>query len=172
MKITRDTPEQLIVENRPWLMGLLLIGFTLVFVGVGIGLLVSGEWMGLIFGLGGGGIGLLAFWAFVRRTQVIFHRGQGYCERRERSLTGMQVVRHRLDEISRAVVEESRSSKGSTTRRTTLVIEQGESAGRHPITKAYDNFNRHRRIAARINDWLAEARGGADATLDSDPPMT
>lgn len=158
MKIVTDTPDLLIVEDRPVLLALGLIVFILAFVAAGLTIVLAGEWWGALFALFGGGMGLVAFWAFVRRVQVVFHRPEGYVELRRRNLFGGTRVRHRLDEIDRAVIEESHSSDSGTTYRVTLVIEHGQSAGRHPVTLAYSSGRAHHRAAEAINAWLEAAR--------------
>jgi len=158
MKITTDTPDLLIVENRPVLLALGLTLFILVFVAIGVGLAMAGEWWGILFALGGGGIGFLAFWGFVRRVQVVFHRPEAYVEFRRRNLFGGSKVRHGLAEIDRAEVEESHSSESGPTYRVVLVAQRGQSAGRHPLTLAYSSGSSHHRVAEAINGWLDGAR--------------
>ncbi|MEZ5721895.1 MAG: hypothetical protein R3D59_09655 [Paracoccaceae bacterium] len=94
MKILTDTPDLLIVEDRPVVLALALIGFILMFVGAGLAMILAGEWWGILFALGGGGMGFVAFWAFVRRVQVVFHRPDGYVELRRRNRFGGSRVRH------------------------------------------------------------------------------
>ena len=158
MKITTDTPDLLIVESRPVLLAIGLTLFILVFVAVGVGLMMAGEWWGILFALGGGGMGFLAFWGFVRRVQVVFHRPGAYVEFRRRNIFGGSTVRHNLAEIGRAEVEESRSSDSGPTYRVALVVERGQSAGRHPLTLAYSSGSAHRRAAEAINAWLEAGR--------------
>lgn len=157
MKITTDTPDLLVVEDRPVLLGIGLIVFILIFVGIGIGLMLAGEGWGIVFALLGGGMGLIAFWAFVRRVQVVFHRPQGWVEIRRKNLFGGSQVRHELANISRAEVETSRSSEGGATYRVVLVIDRGQSVGRHPVTLAYSSGTSHHIVEAQINDWLDKA---------------
>jgi hypothetical protein len=161
MKVTTDTPDLLIIEDRPIILGIALGAFILVFVGIGLGLALNGEPWGLLFALIGGGLGLGAFWAFVRRVQVVFHRPESYVEFRRRNIFGASRVRHALGEIERAEIEESSSSDNGTTWRVALVIEQGQSVGRHPITLAYSNGSGHHRTADAINRWLDAARASA-----------
>lgn len=159
MKVVTDTPDLLIVEERPVLLGIALGLFILIFVGIGLVMLSQGEiWGGLAFACIGGGLGFGAFWAFVRRVQVVFHRPEAYVEFRRRNLFGGSRTRHRLDEIDRAELEESRSSEGNMLWRVALVIERGQSVGHHPITLAYSNGSGHRTTAEAINRWLDAAR--------------
>ncbi len=154
MKITTDTPDLLIIDDRPLFLGIILVLFILVFAAIGLGLTFSGMAWGLIFVVIGGGMGFGLFWAFVRRVQVVFHRPDGYVEFRRRNIFGASRVRHALHEIDRAEIEESHSSEGGTTWRVVLVIERGQSVGRHPITLAYSSGTGHHETAAAINRWL------------------
>ncbi|RME18603.1 MAG: hypothetical protein D6801_01080 [Alphaproteobacteria bacterium] len=161
MKITADTPDLLMVEDRPIFIGVLLAFSILATTAIGLARLSAGDLLGLAFLGIGSGIGLAAFYAFVRRVQVVFNRPEGYVEIRRRTLFGGSRVRHRLGEISRAVLQETRSQKGGRMWRVALVIDAGQSAGTHPITLAYSNGDGHRRAAEAINRWLEGARAGA-----------
>lgn len=158
MKITSDTPDLLVIDDRPLFIGIALGVFILIFVGIGLAMLLDGLWAGLIFIIVGGGLGLGAFWAFVRRVQVVFHRPEAWVEFRRRNLFGGSRVRHRLDEIDRAEIEETTSSEGNVLARVVLVIERGQSVGRHPITLAYSSGSAHLHIAEAINRWLDAVR--------------
>ncbi len=158
MKVTTDTPDLLIVEDRPFILAVALTLFILVFVAVGFTVMMSGEWWGIIFALVGGGVGFGAFWGFVRRVQVVFHRPGAYVEFRRRNIFGGARVRHGLAEIGRAEVEESRSSDSGSTYRVVLVVDRGQSAGRHPVTLAYSSGRAHHRVAQAINAWLEAGR--------------
>ena len=159
LKVTTNTPDLLIVEDKPVFLGLMLIIFILVFVGAAAMIVASGEPWGILFGLFGGGMGFIGFAVFVRRVQVVFHRPEGYVEFRRRNLFGGSRVRHGLDEIARAELEESRSDDGGPLWRVALVIEEGPSVGRHPVTLAYTNGRGHQRVAEAINRWLDAVRG-------------
>ena len=165
MKVSRNTPHQLIVEDVPWLLGIMLAGFILLFVGVGIGLVLSGEIFGLLFAIGGGGVGGLCFALMVRRVQVILDRPTGTLVIRRRSVLGYSEVRHDLADLSGAILEETRSSKGSTLRRPTLVLDRGMSQGRHPVVATYTNTGGPRKLVQAVNQWLQAH--GPRATVDS-----
>ena len=158
MKVTRNTDDILVVEDRPWLIAIMLVLFILIFVGVGIFLISDGIWAGLIFAIFGGGMGVMALIVFVRRTQAVFHRPEGWVEIRQKSLIGTTKQRFRLGDISGAHVETSHSSdsqnRSSTTHRAALVIPQGPDTGRHPITSVYSSGKGAHTITAAINDWL------------------
>lgn len=169
MKVTRNTPDQLIVERTPWLLSLLLVLGGLVFLGVGLSILLDGRAhrsAAEAWGLGG----IFMFFAlilfgllipFSRRTQVLFLRDPGTVTLRTRSLLGRREVVHRLDEVSRAVVQERRDSDGDRTYRVSLEIDDGQSAGTHPLTIVYDNVTDHEGLAHKTNAWLDSARARA-----------
>ncbi|MEC7764462.1 MAG: hypothetical protein VX874_21340 [Pseudomonadota bacterium] len=154
MKVTTETPDLLIVDDRPVLFAIILILFILVFVSVGFYLVSEGMWAGLIFGAFGGGLGLTAYALFVRRVQVVFHRPEGWVELRRKSLFSTEKVRHALSEISHAELDILRGSGTSNTWRVVLVIPEGESVGHHPVTLAYSNGPGHQRCKDTINRWL------------------
>lgn len=158
MRVIRNTPEQLILANRPWLLGVMLILFILIFVGSGLAMILDGEWPGLILAGLGGGIGVIAFAAFVRRVQVILDRTAGTVTLRRRSVFGYSQVVHRLSHLREAVLEATASSKGGTLYRPVLVLDGGMSAGRHPIVQSYTNGSGPQRLTDAVNAWLALAQ--------------
>lgn len=164
MKITTRTPDLLVIDDRPVLLGLMLILFIMIFAGVGIALVLDGTWAGLIFVVFGGGMGVMAFAVFVRRSQVVFHRPERWVEIRRRSMFGSTTVRHDLTEIARAETEVSLSTKNGPTRRVALVIEGGQSAGNHPVTEVYSSGPGAQRARDAINDWLGISADEAERT--------
>lgn len=163
MKITRNTPEQLILADTPWFIGIALILFILAFVGAGLGAASTGGenlWFGLGFAALGGSMGFAAFCLFVRRVQVILDRPGGSIVIRRQSVFGYSQVEHRLADLSRAEVESTTSRSEGRTRtlyRAVLVLDSGMSAGRHPVVEAYTNGSGPQRLAEAINAWLPAA---------------
>lgn len=152
MKVTHNTPERLTLDDRPWIVGVLLIGFTLIFLAVGINLLLNAEvFGGLMMGGVGGGLGFLAFWGFVRRTIVFLDRAAGVVLIREASLFGQTETTYPLASVRRARVESSRSGQGSSTHRPALEMGDGS---RLPLRKAYISGQGAGRVVAALNDWL------------------
>lgn len=155
MKITTDTPDLLIVEQRSWLLGLGFGAGLLLLVGLTMTQAAAGAYAEAL-GLGLASLMLAVFFAlFVRREQVVFYRTDGWIELRSRTMYGgTRRVRHGLDEVERAVLA---SSDGGETHRIELVIPVGQSTGQHPLTAIYTNAN-HTPTLERINAWLADAR--------------
>ncbi len=154
MKVARNTPDQLIIAHTPWLIGFFLIIFILIFVAVGLFTMSETLIGGLFFALMGGGIGFAAFAAFVRRIQLVLDRPSDTITIRTRSLFGFKEVQHALSSLSHAVLESTTSSKGNTLYRPTLILDQGMSAGPHPLTNAYTNATGPGLVVDAINTWL------------------
>ena len=164
MRITRNTSDQLIIANTPWLIGIMLILFILVFIGAGL-LVATAEdgdlWFGILFGSLGGGIGIAAFCAFVRRVQIIFDRSTGKISIRRQSVFGYSSADHPLEQLSHVEIEQTtsfRDGRSSTLYRPTLILAAGSSAAniktRIPIVAAYTNGAGPNRIATAVNSWL------------------
>ncbi|OIQ36265.1 MAG: hypothetical protein BM558_14055 [Roseobacter sp. MedPE-SW] len=164
MRIIRNTPEQLIVANKPWLIGVMLVLFILIFIGVGV-LVATGEegdiWFGILFGGLGGGIGIAAFCVFVRRVQIIFDRPKGKITIRRQSVFGYNSEDHPLTQLSHVEIEQTttrQNGHNSTLYRPTLVLEAAASnpngETRIPIVAAYTNGKGPNRIAKAVNSWL------------------
>ena len=163
MKVTRNLPQQLIVEDRPWLVSLLLVGIALVFAGAALATLSSGEPI-IAFFLGlGAFMGVLALFLFTRRVQIIFDRPSDSVTIRRRSMRGTTEVKHKLSNLGEAVVE-TMSGDGADTYRVSLVLTDGMSAGRHPVTGYYVSGKSAPRLAQEINAWLNAAKVDSAAT--------
>ncbi len=160
MKVSRNTPNQLILSDTPWFIGVMLVFFILAFVGPGIFLMSTGGeniWFGLIFALGGGGLGFGAFCVFVRRVQVILDRNKDIVLVRRQSVFGYEAVEHVLSNLSHAELESTistREGRTTTMYRPVLVLDKGMSAGRHPIVEAYSSGSGSARLVAAVNAWL------------------
>ncbi|MGI9368922.1 MAG: hypothetical protein ACR2O2_08795 [Ruegeria sp.] len=160
MKVSRNTSNQLILADTPWFIGIMLVFFILAFVGPGILLMSTGGeniWFGLIFALGGGGLGFGAFCVFVRRVQVILDRGKDRVLIRRQSVFGYEAVEHVLSNLSHAELESTistREGRTTTLYRPVLVLDKGMSAGRHPIVEAYSSGSGSARLVDTVNAWL------------------
>ena len=163
MKVTRNTPEYLILADTPWFLGIALILFTLVFVGPGLLIMSAGGeniWFGLLFAGIGGGLGVAAFCVFVRRVQVILDRPNNRIVIRKQSVFGYQAVEHELSHLSHAETERTTSSHARREGRLrylyrpVLVLDQGMSSGHHPITETYSSGGGAELLVTAVNDWL------------------
>lgn len=154
MKIVRDTEDQLILANTPWLLSLGLVAFTLVFVGVSLMRLGENQWQGLLMVVGSLAFGGVFLVAFVRKTQLILDRTSNTVVLRRRGLLGYSEDVYDLDDLARAITQTSRSGEGTTTRRAALTFRSGPHKGTHPVTIVYTSGRGPARAVDAINAWL------------------
>lgn len=153
MKVTRETPDQLIIENNPIWLAVFISVFALVFVAVGLFLMSTEFWMGVAFTGAGLVVGVVFNLAFTRRTQVIFDRPGNLVEMRRKSLLGYSKRSWHLEHLSGADVQSSRSDN-TTTYRAVMIIDGGMDAGTHPLTLVYSSGSGAQTAANAINRWL------------------
>ena len=127
MKITRNTPDQLILAYVPWVMSILLSIFILIFVGVGMSMVFNGELIGLLFTVLGGGIGGICFISFVRRVQVIFDRPNQTFTLRRRTVFGYKEKTRALGDVDEAIIEHTTNSDGKRLDRPTVVLHRARA---------------------------------------------
>lgn len=159
MKVTRNTPEQLVIDHVPWLFGIILSVCFLLFLGIGLVALFAARDLGtvgfgLMFGVVGGGLWFLMIVLFVKRLQFIFDRSRDLIVIRRRSILSHKEETHGLAGLRRAVLESTRSDNGNRLYRPTLVF----SGGKHEALHSYYTNGRGPRIVANaVNDWLGVA---------------
>lgn len=154
MKITRNTPEQLVVENNPIWFAVFVTGFALVFVAIGLFTISVEPLNGVIFIFAGLFFGIVFNMVFIRRSQLILDAPRALVELRRRSWFGYKRWTWDLRYLDRAIVQTS-SSGDSDTHRAALVIDGGMDAGIHPITVVYSSGRGADRARSAINSWLA-----------------
>ena len=159
MKILRNTPEQLIIEETPWVLGIMLVFFILAFVGPGLFLVTQGELIGLFFAGVGGGLGAMGLIVFVQRVQVILDTTTDEVIVRRRSVLRYDQVIHPLSQLAEAQLDMTRGSKGTLMTRPVLIFDRGPSAGLLPVVSSYTSGEGPRRMVSAINGWLQAARG-------------
>ncbi len=148
MRVTRRTPDQLIVEDRPWLITIALSVIFLGTVSLTVFLIAASEFLIALCISGFAAYIGLFIAVFVQRIQVIFDRSAGTVTHRKRSLLRYREVVRPLGELDRAVCT------GGDTKRPELVFGTGMSGGQHPITVSSVSGPGPERIAEAINDWL------------------
>ncbi len=156
MRVIRNQPDQLVLSHAPWGMALILGALGVMLLKSLGKAFMSGEvaWPVILPALA---LWLLFFQVLVRPVRVVFDRPSQSVEIVTTSLFGRRRVRHGLEEISRAALGRKRTVRGGTQSLVSLEIEQGESAGMHPITE-FRSGPRHGEIADVINAWLRAAR--------------
>lgn len=90
MKLIHATTTHLVIEDRPWLIGILRIVVALGFLEGGMTLWASGQYLGgLMLVLVGGGVPLLIAGLMVQRVRLTFDRKAGQITRTCRSVRGL-----------------------------------------------------------------------------------
>lgn len=151
MRVKTDTPELLVLEDRPLLIAVFLSAFLLFDAAIVIALMAQGEWAGVaMLGLG---IPLLlaGFVFFVRRTIVFFDRSTGLVTIRVASLIGQKEESLPLADVAGADVQVNRSSKGGSTSRPVLRLRGGGSKALLTVSTSGGGAGRAK---AAINRWL------------------
>lgn len=154
MRIKSETPDMLVLEDRPLGVALLLSAFLMVDAAVVVGLATQGDWAGVaMLGLG---IPLLVagFFFFVRRTLVFFDRKGGQVTIRVATLRGQPEEHLPMSDVAGAEVQVNRSSKGGSTARPVLLLKAG---GKKPLLSVSTSGRGPGQAVAAINRWLAAA---------------
>ena len=163
MKVAHNTPDQLILDDRPWLLGGLLVLLILIFAGFGLQALLAGRGAGLL-GLAGAALWGVALVVFVRRTTVTFDRGAGQITRHVKSLRRATTTLWPLSGVSKADIETrlSRNSgkhgKGRVTPMHRPVLHWTDGSPATPLMEVYVNGDGASETAAAINRWLQSSR--------------
>lgn len=151
MRVKSETPDLLVLEDRPVFVALLLAAFVLGDAAAVIALASQGEWAGVaMLGLGIPLL-LIAGYFFVRRTIVFLDRPGNQVTIRVATFRGQTDAVLPLDGVVGAEVQVSRSSKGGTTQRAALVLAGG---GMRELTQVYSSGGGAARAVAAIRRWL------------------
>ncbi|SLN18038.1 hypothetical protein ROA7450_00563 [Roseovarius albus] len=179
MKIKHDTPDLLIAGETPWFIAIMLLFFTLIFVGIGMLVVSEGIWAGLIFVIVGGGLGIGAMGVFVERLQVILDAQAKTLTMRSRTLFQYKEDVIPLENVIRAATESSLSGSHSDdfdkprqrVSRLVFVLHDGAGTGStviQPMTSVMSSGGAAGNVTREINEWL-KAHRGVDALLDPEP---
>jgi len=106
MRILSNTPDMLILEDRPVFWAIVLAIMVLIGLGFFLGGIFGGEILLLIWGAGFGGIALALLWA-LRRTRVYLDRRNDLVEIRTQGAKRMSSQRFRLGDLHSAEVQTS-----------------------------------------------------------------
>ena len=158
MQIRETLPHCLTLEDRPWLLGIILAVVILFLLLLALATAGESLWLAFAMLLMAALFGA-AFVAFVRRVIVILDRDAGAVVIRTKSVLGQSEATHPLAAISHASVETtvSRSTSSNGRRSTTsqthrTVLHIGDKVV--PLTEVYSSGDGAERIAGAINDWL------------------
>ncbi len=156
MRIVTNSPDRLMLEEKPWLLGVIIAAAILIFVMMALLMLGDSIWMGLAMFLGAGLFGA-AFVVFVRRVVVIFDRSAGAVVIRSVGVLGQSEQTLALADIAGVEVETTISTStqsgrrsSSKTHRATLLTRQGKV----PLTEVYSGGNGAADAAQAVKGWL------------------
>ncbi|MFM7334056.1 MAG: hypothetical protein ACKO2N_17075 [Tabrizicola sp.] len=156
MKVIHRSDTLLVLEDRPWFLGIFMIAMSLCFVAGGLAM--TGEGMllgGAFFAMFGGGIPLLIAALMVRRVRVSLDRSSGQITRIERSVRGLKRTTYPLDRLQEAKVGVSYDSDGNTYRTELRLTGPEETV---PFTSYYTSGRKPEVMAEAVNDWLTVPR--------------
>ncbi len=162
MKIALDTPDKLILDDRPWFLGGLLALLIVIFTGFGLNALWAGRGAGLL-GLGGALLWTVALLVFVRRTTVTFERTGQAVTRSVVSFRGGGTKLWALGELNEATVETRLSRNSSKRGRSTTtplhrpVLHWRDGSPPLALLDAYVSGDGAEKVVSAINRWLNAA---------------
>ena len=157
MRIVSDTADRLTLEEKPWIIGIILTVVILFLLALALmigreNLLVGGglTFAAAVFGL--------FFVVFVRRVIVIFDRAAGAVVIRSASMLGQKEQTIALADIDGVKVETQRSrSQNSDGRSSTSVTHRAvlqTRAGDVPLTLVYTSGKGAEAAADTVRRWL------------------
>jgi hypothetical protein len=116
MRIRLNTPERLVLEDRPLALGLMLICVILLMAAAGLATLFAGNWGAGLMLLAGAGVFYVPFAVFVVHSVAVFDRQAGTGVLRRRSVRRTAEERFALDAV-RAVRIDGRERRENNGRR-------------------------------------------------------
>jgi hypothetical protein len=156
MKVIHRSDTLLVLEDRPWFIGIFMIAMSLCFVAGGMAMMGKGMVLGgAFFAMFGGGIPLLIAALMVRRVRLTLDRSTGQLSRTVRSVRGLSQQDFALDRLTKAAVGVSYDSDGNTYRTELALVDPPATV---PFTSYYTNGRKPEAMAKAVNDWLAAPR--------------
>lgn len=155
--MVRQTPALLELAHRPTLLAAALAMGAAALLIAGIWHLVMAAWIkAAVACVTGIAVAGPAIWFGTERVSVSFDAAVGTCTIDTRRLTGAQFETFDLGTIKEAALETHRApGHGAGAHRVVLVLAQGTSEDRRPLTPGYSGGRVAQDLAARINTWLA-----------------
>ncbi|WP_224823875.1 hypothetical protein [Cognatishimia sp. MH4019] len=158
MKVTRDTPEQLIVEHKANDAALTAVFFPIILWCFFVLKRPPSSVFDAVLNVGLALCGGVIFLSKVERSQLILDRTTGTATLRQRAIFGYNEIIHDLREVSHAKTEPGTHPKQRSHYRPVIVLAESMSAGSHPITKRYHQGVEPQKISIAINRWLDSHR--------------
>jgi hypothetical protein len=158
MRVVENSPDRLVIEDNPVLLGAFLAILILFFAAVALWTIGSAPLVAFA-ALTGAALMGVAFAAFVRRVFVAFDRAAGAVVIRTASIRRQTEVQLPLTDIAQAVVEVTTSldDQNSSTPRTLMyrpALSLKDGRPNHPLVQVYSGGTGAARVVDAINDWL------------------
>lgn len=157
MKIVHRSDTLLVLEDRPWVIGVFMIAMALMFLAASMAVVGRGEILGGFFlALVGGGVPILIAAFVVQQVRLTLDRSSGQLVRISRSVRGLTRQEFALSRLVEARVGVNYDSDGNTYR-TELHLQ--EPAEKVPFTSYYTNGRKPEQMAEAVNDWMTTPDG-------------
>lgn len=162
MKLIQNTDDILIIDDKPWVAGLAIAGFGMVFAVLGVQKLLEGSTSGAIMILVSAAF-FYGFYRFVERLQVVFNRPEGTVEFRKKSIQRYRKESYPLADIESADIDQkyarSNSQSRGSNKAPTIIYQISllRKSGGEPIliNNGHRSGKEYPRIHEAINNWLA-----------------
>lgn len=155
MKVIHRSDAQLVLEDRPWLLGLLMILMAVGFLAFALSLLSTGEVAGgLSLAVVGVGVPSVVGSMMVQRVRLTLDRSTGLVTRTRRSVLGLTQETYPLRRLAEARIDSTRGKDGGTHRMELRLIDPSATV---PFTTYHAGGSKARRMAEAVNDWLRGA---------------
>ena len=159
MKIIKHTDDTLMIEEKPWLAAVVMGGFAMLFLVIGIWMLIEWNSGGLIMLAISGAI-FFAVYRLVAYFQIVFSRSDNTVEIRNKSLHRDSRKSFPLSEFNGSYVQEkhSTSTNGTATKTSRISLTRTNGGEQLPLTNAYTSGDQYQHISQTINTWLDQNR--------------
>jgi len=161
VKVSQNTPQNLILTHIPWIYGLAAIFVILMLFILGISSLIGGQIL-QGFGLISAGVVCLIASAFlVQRVQIILNAVDNTLTIRRGSYARKSEIKSHLDDIVGAELDEASPdiTDDVATYRVVLNLKNDTGIREEPLTIDYKSgIRKPKRLISVINDWLENSR--------------
>ena len=161
MRVVSQSPERLVIEERPWFWGVFYILFILSFSWAALQSALQAEFLGAALAAAVAVGVTLLFLRYVERVWLVLDRTEGTAEFRRRGMRGLRRDSFPLDRVKTALAQRGGSGGDGETWRLVLLV---EGASPVPMTPYYQSGKGTKRCVEAVEGWLAEARQGQAAT--------
>jgi len=154
MRVVSQSPERLVIEERPWFWGVFYIAFILSFSWAALQSALRAEFLGAALAASVAAGVTFLFLRYVERVWLVLDRAGGTAEFRRRGMRGLRREAYPLERVKSALAQRNSSGEGDTWRLVLLI----EGASPVPMTPYYQSGKGTRRCVEAVEGWLAENR--------------